>query len=213
MSCSCQCQGIEELFDERSVAKDVEGYRRNGPDSTTRWLINALSAAGVQGLSLLDIGGGVGAIQNELLAAGVQSASYVEASTCYLQAAREEAQRRGLAQRVTFWHGNFAELAPQLAPAGVVTLDRVICCYDDWEKLLRAAAEHAESYLGLVYPRDTWWTHAEAAAENIAYRLMHSHFHFYIHPARDVDALLRQQGLRRSFFRQNWYWQVAVYAR
>src|SRR5512145_1173554 len=123
---NCQCQGIEELFDERSVAQEVKDYHRKGPDKTTRWLLAALKEAGVQGLTLLDVGGGVGAIQHDLLANGVQSGIDVDASTMYLQAARAEARERGLSDRLRFWHGNFVELAGQLEPAGVVTLDRVI---------------------------------------------------------------------------------------
>lgn len=210
---NCQCQGIEELFDERSVARDVEGYHKNGPDKTTRWLVDALKNAGVQGLTLLDIGGGVGAIPHDLLANGVISANCVEASTFYLQAAREEARQRGLMDRLRFWQGNFVDLAEELEPAGVVTLDRVICCYDDLERLLGVSADHAEKLLGLVYPRDNWWTHLEAGAENIFYRMNKSHFHYYIHPTQKVDALLRNHGLRQIFHRQTWYWQVVVYAR
>ncbi|MBE3039503.1 MAG: class I SAM-dependent methyltransferase, partial [Chloroflexi bacterium] len=86
------------------------------PDKTTRVLIDALKAKGIQGLSLLDIGGGVGAIQHELLDAGVQNATDVDASQAYLNAAKEEAQRRGLTERVNFQHGNFVDIAAQMPP-------------------------------------------------------------------------------------------------
>ena len=66
MDC-CQCQGIEQVFDERQAKKDLKQYRKKGPSSTTRILVEAIKAQGVQDLSLLDIGGGVGAIQHGLL--------------------------------------------------------------------------------------------------------------------------------------------------
>ena len=66
MSC-CQCQGIETQFDRKSVAKDLEHYRKKGPNKTTNMLIEALKAEGIEEMVLLDIGGGVGAIQHELL--------------------------------------------------------------------------------------------------------------------------------------------------
>ena len=96
MNC-CQCQGIEELFSQEYVAKELSRYRSKGPDRTTRILTEAITELGVEGLTLLDIGGGVGAIQYELLASGVDQATNVEASTAYIEAAREEAQRRRLA--------------------------------------------------------------------------------------------------------------------
>jgi magnesium-protoporphyrin O-methyltransferase len=43
----------------------------------------------------LDIGGGVGIIQHELLPAGVTTAVHIDAATAYLDAAKEEAKRRG----------------------------------------------------------------------------------------------------------------------
>jgi hypothetical protein len=66
MNC-CQCQGLETLFNEQYVTKELSRYRNKGPEKTTRLLIDALKAEGVQGMALLDIGGGVGVIQHELL--------------------------------------------------------------------------------------------------------------------------------------------------
>src|SRR3972149_5948454 len=69
MSCA-QCQGIERMFDRRAAERELRQYRAAGPGGTTRLLIDALKAEGVAGLTLLDIGGGGGAIQHELLRAG-----------------------------------------------------------------------------------------------------------------------------------------------
>ena len=90
---SCQCQGIENQFNSREAAKKLGDYHKNGPAGTTRLLIEALKEAGVEGRTLLDIGGGIGAIQTELLKAGAQSAVSVDASTAYIEAAQQEALR------------------------------------------------------------------------------------------------------------------------
>ena len=55
----------------------------------------AASDHAVGGATLLDIGGGVGAIRHELLAAGATSVTSVDASGPYLDAARSESKRRG----------------------------------------------------------------------------------------------------------------------
>ena len=62
MSCP-QCQGLESLFDKGVAAGDLDNYRRKGPSRQTRLLLDAIREVGVKGLTLLDIGGGVGAIQ------------------------------------------------------------------------------------------------------------------------------------------------------
>jgi magnesium-protoporphyrin O-methyltransferase len=212
MPCS-QCQGIEDLFSQDYVTKELSRYRAKGPDTTTRMLTEAIKQEGVDGLTLLDIGGGLGAIQQELLGAGVQDVTSVEASTAYLTAARAEAQRRGYADRVTYHHGNFIDLAAEIAPADIVTLDRVICCYPDMEKLVSLSAARARKLYGLVYPRVAWWVKIGLALENFFFRLRRSPYRAFLHPNEAVEAVLISNGLQRLFYRQTLVWQVVVYTR
>jgi len=156
MSCP-HCQGAEKVFDTGTARGDLEEYRQHGPAKTTRLLLNAIRSAAKSSETLLDIGGGVGAIQHELLADAVQSAVHVDASTAYLGASQEEADKRGHRERVTYLHGNYVELAPEIAPADIVTLDRVLCCYPDMPALVAASTSHARKLYGVIYPRDTWW--------------------------------------------------------
>jgi len=212
MNC-CQCQGIEELFSREYVTGELKRYRRKGPDKTTRMLVEALEAQGLSGLTLLDIGGGLGAIQHALLNDGVASATHVDASAAYLEAAQEEAERRGIAGRVRYEHGNFVELADGLSPADIVTLDRVICCYDDMRRLVGSSTRLASRYYGVVYPRDTWWVRVALAFENLFMQLRKNPFRAFVHPTRDVEALIHASGLKRQFHRQTLVWQVAVFSR
>lgn len=214
---NCQCQGIEELFNRQQVAKELSHYRRNGPDRTTRMLVEAIlgiiKKEGFERLTLLDIGGGVGAIQHELLEAGVDRAVGVDASTAYIEAAREEAQRRGIADRVSYRHGDFAGLADQILPADIVTLDRVICCYPDLHKLVVASARRASKVYGLVFPRDLWWIRVGVAIANLFFRLRGNPYRGYVHPTKAVEALLRKADLQRKYYRRTMVWQVMVYTR
>jgi magnesium-protoporphyrin O-methyltransferase len=209
----CQCQGIEELFSQEYVNKELAHYRTKGADKTTRMLTETIKETGVDGLTLLDIGGGVGAIQHELVNAGVQQVTSVEASTAYLGAAKEEANRRGLADRVSYRYGDFVDLAADIAPADIVTLDRVICCYHDMEKLVSLSTERARKLYGLVYPRDAWWVKIGLAAMNFYFRLRRSCYRTYSHPTKAVEALVNVNGFKRRSSRQTLVWQVVVYAR
>jgi hypothetical protein len=212
MNC-CQCQGIEELFSQQYVAKELSRYRAKGPDKTTRMLTDAIKAAGVAGLTLLDIGGGVGAVQHELLQAGVQGVTSVDASTAYLAAAGAEAQRRGLASHVSYYQGNFVDLAAEIAPAGIVTLDRVICCYPDMVQMVNLSAKRATRLYGLVYPRDVWWVKIGLAVINVVFRLRQSHYRTYSHSTEAVEALVKDAGLERHSYHRTMVWQVVVYTR
>lgn len=212
MNC-CQCQGIEEFFSQEYVDQELKRYRAQGPIQTTRMLIDAVKQAGVADLTLLDIGGGVGAVQHELIAAGARSATDVDASSAYISAARLEAQHRGCAQQVDYRHGNFVDLAAEIAPADIVTLDRVICCYDNMEQLVSLSAQRARKLYAVVYPRDTWWVKLGTTLENFTYWLRRNPFRGFVHPTRAVEAIISKNGLKRRSHRQTLIWQVAVYSR
>jgi SAM-dependent methyltransferase len=212
MSC-VQCRGIEELFSQVYVDKELAHYRQKGADKTTRLLIQAIQKLGVEDLSLLDIGGGVGAVQHALLEAGASQATDVEASTAYLKAAREEAQRRNLSERVAFHFGNFEELAEEIPPADVVTLDRVICCYPNMEAMVELSARRSRKLYGLVFPRDTWWVKIVLKLGNFWLRLRHSSYRAFVHQTRSVEAIMEKHGFTRCYLRKTLVWQVAVYGK
>jgi magnesium-protoporphyrin O-methyltransferase len=213
MNC-CQCQGIEQVFSAKVAARELRAYRKKGPGKTTRLLIDALKARGVDGLTLLDIGGGVGKIQHELLDAGAEGAVSVDASSGYLQASQSEAERRGHSDRTQYTHGNFVELAPGIGEADIVTLDRVVCCYPDMTALVGLSAERARKYYGLVYPRDTVFARVGVAMLNLMVRFIwRTTFRGFVHPTEAVDSEVRRHGLKKVFFRKTIVWQVVLYAR
>jgi magnesium-protoporphyrin O-methyltransferase len=98
-------------------------------------------------------------------------------------------------------------------PADIVTLDRVICCYPDMEKLISLSAARARKLYGLVYPRDTWWVKIGLALQNFFFRLRRSPFRTFSHPSESVEAILVKRGFKRHFYHQTFVWQVAVYRR
>jgi magnesium-protoporphyrin O-methyltransferase len=213
---ACQCGSTEcydAKFGDRTAGEDLRRYRRDGPDRTTRLLLDALRAEGVEGASLLDVGGGVGVIQHELMAVGVRRAVQVDAARPYIRAARQEAERRGHADRATFLHGDFVVLAAEIEPADVVTLDRVLCCHPDMEALVAASASRARRLYGIVVPRDAWWVRAGDRAANAVRQLRRDRFRTYVHAVAAIDAAARRQGLGRRVTRRTAVWEVAVYAR
>lgn len=216
MNCcsSSQCQALDEIFDAKYAEGDLKAYRNKGPAKTTRALLQAVQAQGdVRGRSLIDIGGGIGAIQLELLKAGLAHSTAVDASAAFLAAARAEAERCGFGDRTSYAHGNFVDHAAGVAPADIVTLDRVICCYPDMHALVRHSAERATRVYALVSPRDTWWMRAAKHGLNAWERLQRSAFRFYVHPDAGVDAILLARGMTRRFHKTLGVWQVNVWVR
>ena len=138
----------------------------------------------------------------------------MDASAPYLVAAREESDRRGHGGRVTYRHGDFVELAESVPPADIVTLDRVINVYPDWQRLAGLSAERAERLYGLVYPRDRLMVRLVIFAMNLALSLLRKPVRASVHPDDAIERVVREKGLSRHFSRSvGPVWQVVVYRR
>jgi 2-polyprenyl-3-methyl-5-hydroxy-6-metoxy-1,4-benzoquinol methylase len=212
MSCA-QCLGIESMFDEKRAAMELRRFRRRGPGKTSRLLIKSIVAEGVAGLTVLDIGAGLGAVHLGLLSAGAREAFDIDASAGYLEAARQEAERRGLAGQIQHLHGNFVDLSRRVAPADIVTLDRVICCYDDAQLLLDSSASKARSILGLVYPIDSKLMKIARDLLNWLLRISRKRFRIFVHPSEQVDSIARSHGFMKRIHHRCGIWQVVVYVK
>ncbi len=212
MPCEC-CKITNEQFGKDTAEADLKEYRRKGPAKQTRLILDAVRALGLKDASLLDVGGGVGAIYHELLADTAARATHVDASSAYLTAAREETDRRGTAGRVEFVHADFTDAAETLPQADVVTLDRVVCCYPDYRGLLKAAAGRSQGALAMAYPREDWYIKSVMWLMNQFLRLVRNPFRVFVHPVAKMDALLRAEGLHRISLDRLFVWEVALYQR
>jgi SAM-dependent methyltransferase len=211
---SCCRPDYDKAFDAKSARQQALAYRHDGATGTTRRLLDAIGAADdVAGATVLDIGGGIGIIGLELLAAGAASAVEVDASAPYVAVARHEAKRRGLDDRATIRHGDFVELADSIGPADIVTLHRVICCYQDWLSLVDRSTERATRFFGMVYPLDRWWMRGAVGLGNLTLRLMRRSFRGYVHPERAIDTRIREAGFERRLHHRGWAWQTMLYER
>jgi SAM-dependent methyltransferase len=213
MPCSSNCCGAADFFGDRIARRHLRKYRRAGPFGTTRRLLAALREWSGPKQTLLDVGGGVGMIAHEMLAAGTSSAVIVDASPAFLAAAREESERRHTEDRLRLQLGDAVELRDDVPSADVVTLDKVVCCYVDMESLLAITASRARRLMGLAYPRDDWWVRAMVAAGNFMVRLRGDAFRSYVHRNADIEAALGRAGLTRRSLRRGAFWIVAVFER
>jgi len=200
-------------YDGRDATKDLAALRTDGPRDTTQELIDVMVANGVDGSVVLDIGAGVGAVHLALLEAGAQRAVDVDASRDYLAAAREEAGRRGLDDRVDYRYGDVVELAAELPSSEVVILDSVICCYPYLPALLKAAVRSRPRLVGLTYPRDVWWMRTFMRAYNAVHALARSPAHYFLHRHRAVRGMLAEAGYDEIHDGGISAWRVAAYRR
>lgn len=208
----CNC-GCPNTFDAKLARSDLKRYLKEGADKTTQALIDAIVGQGIEGATLLDVGGGIGAIQLALLGAGAASAESVDATEAYVQVAQEEAGKRGYAERTSGRVGSLEDLASAIQPADVVTLDKVVCCDPDLPGLLTRAAERARRMVGLVYPRETWWNRVASRMIAITCWVTRDPTRWRIHPTAEIDAILRTAGFERRDVDRTFIWHVALYVK
>jgi magnesium-protoporphyrin O-methyltransferase len=211
--CSTFERALDGQFNREKAATDLARYRKKGPDATTRLLEEGIAQSGALGGTLLDVGSGIGALTFALLERGMTGAVAVEASSSFIGAARQEAERRGRAEAVRFVHGDFVAAASELPAATIVTLDRVVCCYPSWEPLLDAALRHAERCLALSYPRDLWYVRAAIDVENGQRWLVRNPFRTFVHPLAMMERTIGKAGFELSSRRETWVWSADVYTR
>jgi magnesium-protoporphyrin O-methyltransferase len=212
MSC-CNNDAIEKQFDKNRVANKVNQYHSKGINKETRILVDSLKSIGIEGYSLLDIGCGFGAIGMELLDSGLATVENIEASSSFLESAKTESKKRNLKDKTKFTFGNFTEIAESVSIADIVTLDKVICCYDELEPLVKLSCEKTVKHYGIIYPRDSWWAKAAIGFENLMRKIKGNTFRVFVYPSEQVDRLIKEQGLRRVFYKAMMVWQVVIYSR
>ena len=215
MGCCCSSVGAaaERQFGDERAAEDLAQYRTKGAGSTARLLLAGIARAGQLRGRLLDIGSGIGALTFELLERGLTEAIGVDLSPAYVAAASGEAARRGRTNSVRFVHGDFVAIADQLAAADLVTLDRVICCYPEYETLLDESVRHADRQLAFSYPRDVWHVRVWVRLQNLARQLCRNPFRTFVHPASAMEHMIRRAGFELVSRDCTRMWCADVYAR
>jgi len=212
VSC-CPPKGYARLFGGRAARRDVRRYEKDGLDDTGARLVAFLRERGVEGATVLEIGGGVGALQLELLAAGAGRATNLELSPSYEEAAHGLLRERGLEGRVDRRLGDVVADPALAEPADAVLMHRVVCCYPDADALVGAAAERARRYLVLSFPRDRALFRVGARALNLWFRLLRWDYRTFIHPPAAILAAAERRGLRLAEESRGGIWQVALLER
>jgi 16S rRNA G966 N2-methylase RsmD len=204
----CGRPGYDSTFDDRFARRLTGRYRRRGLNRTQRRLVGFLVDRGIQGASVLEIGGGIGEIQVELLRRGASHVTNTEISTSYEKDAAELLARTGVRDRVTRRFVDIAELPDDVESADIVVLHRVVCCYPDYDKLLSAAGGHARRLLVFTHPPTDPVNRLMFGWDNLRRRLRRNAFRAFVHSPRAMVAVLDAQGLQPTYRHRGWAWCI-----
>ena len=213
MDCCKHNQGLSRFFNESNAKSEVKEYWKKGIEKRARKVVEAVSARGIEGASLLEVGGGVGGLHVELLKRGAARAVDVDVSAAYIAAAQSIAEKLQLRDRVDYRVADFAQEAGSIEAADVVVMDRVVCCYPNMPQLVGAAAQHARRLLALTFPRGSWYMGLAEKFINLGMWISRSGFRFYVHDPAAIEQAAAGSGLRPVQENFSGIWQIVIFER
>ena len=213
MSDCCTPKGYRWVFSEKSARAEAKRYRRKGLDATSRRIFELVKKQGVEGRTVLEVGGGIGAIQIELLKAGAARAVSIELTPTYEDEAAALLREAGLEDRVERRIMDFAGAGAAVEGADIVIMNRVICCYPDMPRLAGAACDHARQLLVMSFPKRTWWMRIAMLLGNAILGATRREFHIFLHSPKSILATSEQHGLRAVLSESGVVWTVAALRR
>jgi magnesium-protoporphyrin O-methyltransferase len=213
MSECCDPTPYRRFFNRKEADRNARSYRKRGLDTMAKGVVDFLVSGGVEGADVLEVGGGVGAVQIELLKAGAAKTVNAELSSGYEDAALKLAKEEGVEDRITRRLGDFVEDCDDIEPADIVVMNRVVCCYPWMEKMMDAAVTKTGKYLALVFPREKWWVKSGLGMGNGFMALRGCDFRAFVHPVDQIEAVATRAGLVVRHAENNFIWQALVLER
>jgi len=201
------------MFTARVARNDLKRYRRRGLDGLERRMVESASEGGLAGARVLEIGGGIGKLQVELLEAGAASGEVAELVDAYGPFAAELARERGLEDRTAFVVADVLERPDDVAAGDVVVLNRVVCCSPDGVALAAAAARLARQTLVLSYPRDVVWIRLGVRTVNLVQRMLGRSFRVFVHSPSALRAAAEAEGLASTRNERGSLWEFTTLRR
>jgi hypothetical protein len=212
LSSCCRPETYGAFFSEKGAQRALKRYRKRGLDRLSARIAAVVRERDVQGATVLEVGGGIGALGVELLEAGADRTTNVELSPEYETAAAELVRERGVEQRVERRLGDFVA-QPHVPEVDAVIMNRVVCCYPDYEALVGTAADHARHLLVFSFPRERSFVRAAFSLMNLWLRLRRNDFRGFVHPARAMLDVAQRRGLTPVVELRGAFWQVAALER
>ena len=201
------------MFTARVARNDLKRYRRRGLDGLERRMVESASEGGLAGARVIEIGGGIGKLQVELLEAGAASGEVAELVDAYGPFAAELARERGLEDRTAFVVADVLERPDDVAAGDVVVLNRVVCCSPDGVALAAAAARLARQTLVLSYPRDVVWIRLGVRTVNLVQRMLGRSFRVFVHSPSALRAAAEAEGLASTRNERGSLWEFTTFRR
>jgi magnesium-protoporphyrin O-methyltransferase len=201
------------MFSPRVARRTLTRYREKGLGSLERRMLETIASEGLDNARVLEVGGGIGAIQAELLAAGADRGEIIELASAYEPFAGELARELGVEERSSFRIEDVLENPGAVEPADLVVLNRVVCCSPDGVRLVATASRLCRRTLAVSFPRSRLLVRGGLGLVNGAMRIMGRSFRVFVHPRSALLAAAEAEGLELTETGDTLAWEFVVLRR
>jgi len=213
MSCCCphsRSGGRVFSFFARNYRKR---FSKKGLEPLQQQLMAGLQQAGFADATVLEIGSGVGHFHMTMLEQGAKSAIGIDLAPKMIEEAEKWSKDRGLVDRVRYFQGDFMEILPQIEPADVVVLDKVVCCYPDADGLVNRSLAKTTRVYALTYPRYRWFVRMAIGFGALMLKIIGSSFRPYAHHPDDIERWITESGFQKRYQDTTFIWLTQVYVK
>jgi 2-polyprenyl-3-methyl-5-hydroxy-6-metoxy-1,4-benzoquinol methylase len=205
------CCGADMFFDKKTAAREYRTYLKKGPSRVTARIIKQLESQDVTGKTMIDVGGGIGALQWWFLHNGGTQTIDIDASTGYLSQAENHAIENDWQDKTRFFEGDCTEVYDQIENADYITLDKVVCCYPNYKEILESTCDKSISHVSLSYPMDGMIAQAIASLGGLFFMLMNNPYRPFVHPVSKIRGVFAAKGYQRIFHSKAFPWHIETY--
>ncbi len=210
--CAGRCEPANKFFSK--IAKHyARRFRRSGLGKEQRLLLEGIRRDSVQGKRVLDIGCGVGALHLSLLKEGAAHATGVDAAEGMVKKAQLLSEEFGVAEKTNYINGDFVEYAEQLHDAEITMLDKVVCCYEDVETLVKKSTEKTAAVYALTHPKESLFVKTLFKSHIALAALFRWKFHPFWHDWQKMREMIVGEGFTCVYDNSTMSWRVLVYKR
>lgn len=210
MNCCCSANPAGKFFD-KEAKKWAKKYRKKGLEKITKMMLSGIEELGIDGKTILEIGGGVGGAHRKLLHDGASKVYATELSQEMLTAADDFAKEENLVDKVEYIFGDIVEMNGDVPEVDITMHDKVICCYEFSDALLDYTLNKTKNIYAFVMPRDKFRVEIAFRLLTIISKIFRWEFHPFIHPVQPILDKVESAGFNLRYENTTFIWKARVY--
>lgn len=210
MNC-CSSESPAGKFFDKEAKKWAKKYRKKGLEKITKMMLSGIEELGIEGKTVLEVGGGVGGAHRELLRKGASKAYATELSQEMIGVATELSKVEELEEKVEYILGDIVGMNGEVPEVDITMHDKVICCYEFADALIEKTLEKTKNIYAFVMPRDKFRVKIGFTFFKIGSKLFKWDFSPFIHPIQPILDKIENAGFRLKYEKTTFIWKARVY--